>query len=198
MLCIVKKTIETIKETGNEVIVQVKSNQKKLLNETKIFAEESNLEIKYIQQTKQAHGRREKRKVEVFKIPEYLGNNLDRWKHIKCIVKVTRLRNKYNTKKKNWEPAKEESYYLSTIILKAIDFCRTIQNHWKIENVNHNVKDGSFKEDSSRIRKNPMNFAILRSFVLNILRINNVSNVSDERFLNCCNIERIFRYNCLT
>ena len=49
MLCIVKKTIETIKETGNEVIVQVKSNQKKLLNETKIFAEESNLETKYIQ-----------------------------------------------------------------------------------------------------------------------------------------------------
>jgi hypothetical protein len=40
------------------------------------------------------------------------------------------------------------------------------------------VKDVTFNEDKSRIRKNPMVFAIIRSFALNILRLNNFKNIS--------------------
>jgi hypothetical protein len=43
------------------------------------------------------------------------------------------------------------------------------------------VRDGSFAEDASRIRCNPGIFARLRSFVANILRANNVQNVTDAR-----------------
>lgn len=110
---------------------------------------------------------------------------------------MTRLRNKLNTKKKEWELSKEISYYLSTFIVRAKEFLKIIKDHWRIENINHYVRDVSFKEDLSRIRVNPSAFAILRSFGINILRNNNVTNISGERFLNCCKFERIFSYKGL-
>lgn len=191
----VKKTIETIKNTGNDLVVQVKGNQKKLFCETKIFVDEFEIVSKYKQKITQKHGRREQRKVEIIDVPYYLEKNLDRWRHIKCIAKVTRQRSTFKTKENIWKTAYKESYYLSTITLNAKEFCEIIQNHWKIENVNHYVRDVSLKEDSSRIRKNPGVFARVRSFVLNILRFNNVSNVSEERVLNGFNFKRIFEYN---
>lgn len=69
-----------------------------------------------------------------------------------------------------------------------------IQKHWRIENVNHNIRDVSFEEDKSRIRKNVGVFAILTSFSLNILRVNNVTNISAERFTNNSNIKEVIKY----
>ena len=53
------------------------------------------------------------------------------------------------------------------------------------------------KEDSSRIRVNANIFAKLRSFGINILRSNNVKNISKELFENCMNINKLFNYNNL-
>jgi len=52
-------------------------------------------------------------------------------------------------------------------------------------------------EDKSRIRKNPDIFATLRSFSLNIMRNNNVKNISNAMFRNSLNINKLFRYNNL-
>ena len=49
-------------------------------------------------------------------------------------------------------------------------------------------------EDKSRIRINPHIFAKLCSFALNILRKNNVKNVSSELFDNCMNLENVLNY----
>jgi hypothetical protein len=49
-------------------------------------------------------------------------------------------------------------------------------------------------EDKSRIRTNPHIFAKLRSFALNILRVNNVENVDLELFNNCMNLDNILNY----
>lgn len=198
MLCIVKKTIETIINKGNQAVIQVKSNQKKLFQEIKILTEELERSSIYRQKINIAHGRKEQRKAEVFSVPEFLGRNLDRWTYIKTIIKVYRKRSLYNYKKKEWIESKEVAYYISTINNDAKSFCKIIQNHWKIENLNHNVRDVEFKEDLSRIRKNPKNFAVLRSFSMNIFRNNNISNISAERYLNCCNFLRIFNYKLLT
>ena len=51
----------------------------------------------------------------------------------------------------------------------------------EIENRSHYVRDGSFAEDASRIRCNPGIFARLRSFAANILRFNDVRNITDAR-----------------
>ena len=53
---------------------------------------------------------------------------------------------------------------------------------WGIENRLHHVRDVSFREDDSRIRRNPGIFARLRSFAANILRFNNVHNMSNGRY----------------
>jgi hypothetical protein len=50
-------------------------------------------------------------------------------------------------------------------------------------------------EDKSRIRNNPDIFARLKSFALNILRVNKVKNIADELYFNCISIGNIFSYN---
>ncbi len=53
-----------------------------------------------------------------------------------------------------------------------------IRRHWGIENRNHHVRDVSCDEDKSRIRDNPGIMARARSFALNILRTNGITNVA--------------------
>ncbi len=74
------------------------------------------------------------------------------------------------------------------------EYNRAIRNHWGIENSNHNVRDNALAEDSSRIRKNPFAFARLRSFALNILRANQVNNVSLELYKNSLDLNRVLEY----
>ena len=69
-----------------------------------------------------------------------------------------------------------------------------IRNHQGIENRNHHVRDVTMKEDKSRIRTNPHIFARLRSFAINILRKNNVRNISLELFSNCMNLKNVLSY----
>ena len=77
-------------------------------------------------------------------------------------------------------PAREVLATRFSVILRRT----SNQRHcvWGIENRSHYVRDGSFREDSSRIRCNPAIFARLRSFASNILRFNGVENVSDTRY----------------
>jgi hypothetical protein len=53
---------------------------------------------------------------------------------------------------------------------------------WGIENRSHYVRDGTFAEDASRIRKKPGVFARIRSFAVNILRFNRAENVANTRY----------------
>ncbi len=78
--------------------------------------------------------------------------------------------------------------------LSAEAFCTAIREYWGIENQNHYVRDVTLGEDASRIRVNPHIFAKLRSFALNILRNNQVENVSTEIFDNCMLLERVLNY----
>jgi predicted transposase YbfD/YdcC len=131
------------------------------------------------QKHEKSHGRIESRRAKVFEITKLLKNTCDEWKEVKCIIEIKRTRQKFDTSEKKYkEQTIEHSYYASTEIYTAKKFLKYIRNHWKIENSNHYVKDVTMNEDKSRIRKNPMIFAILRSFALNILRTNNFQNIS--------------------
>jgi predicted transposase YbfD/YdcC len=99
-----------------------------------------------------------------------------------------------DTKKKQWKDTDETMYYVSTILLSAGEFCKAVRNHWGIENRNHYVRDVTMNEDKSRIRNNSDIFARLKSFALNILRVNKVKNIADELYYNCINIVNIFNY----
>ena len=192
MPSIVKKTLQTAKETGNEVIVQVKGNQKTLLNDCLSISETTIPDEVYQEPVTKARNRIESRKVEIFIAPCLTDDQ--QWALVKVMIKVQRYRQMFDTKTKTWQNSDEISFYISTIILSAREFCQAIRNHWGIENRNHYVRDVTMGEDKSRIRTNPHIFAKLRSFALNILRKNNVENVSLELFENCMDLDKVLNY----
>jgi len=117
-----------------------------------------------------------------------------KWRLGEALVSVERNRRVFDPKIKKWNPADETSFYISTTRLTAREFGPAIRWHWGLENRNHYVRDVSLGEDWSRIRLNPHIFATLRSFALNILRVNKVQNVKLELFENCMNLDRVLNY----
>ena len=187
-----EKTLQAAHDTDNYVIVQVKANQKTLFNDCKTIVKTTQPTEIYIEPATKAHNRIESRKVETFVDPTL--THTEKWQLVKVVIKVTRDRQVFDTKKKMWKRTIKVSFYISTIVLSAQEFCQTIRAHWGIENRNHYVRDVTLDEDKSRIRTNPHMFARLRSFALNILRYNKVENISMELFTNCMNIKNIFNY----
>ena len=128
-------------------------------------------------------------------MPECRGKALSKWNEVNYIIVVKRTRKKFDTRRKRYKKTSQiTAYYASTTLNNAKKFSELIQGHWGIENRNHCVKDITFNEDKSRIRVNPIIFAILRSWALNILRFNNIQNVEDARDRNKMNIEYILNY----
>jgi predicted transposase YbfD/YdcC len=187
-----EKTLEVAKKTGNDVIVQVKGNQKTLFEDCQTMASTLLPAEAYQEPTAKGHNRIERRSVEVFTLP--LFRDADKWHLVESVVKVERERWSFDTQNDCWKPSHETSYYIATTILGAETFCQAIRNHWGIENRDHYVRDVALGEDKSRIRTNPHIFAKLRSFALNLLRANHVENVSLELFRNCLNVNNILNY----
>ena len=187
-----EKTLQIAKQTGNEVIVQVKENQPTLLNDCQTTSQTAIPDEVYQEPTTKTRNRIEKRTVEVFLLPHL--THQQKWHEVKAVIKVQRYRRVFDTKTKTWKISDEVSFYISTLVLSAQEFCCAIRNHWGIENRNHHVRDVTLGEDKSRIRTNPHIFAKLRSFALNILRKNKVQNVSLELFNNCMNIDHVLNY----
>jgi len=192
MPSIVKKTLETAKESGNEALIQVKGNQKTLLNDCQTIAQTTHPDQLYQEPLTKTRNRLESRKVELFISPAL--TDAEKWALVKVVVKVERYRQLFDTKSKTWKCSNETAFYISTIVLSAPQFCQAIRNHWGIENRNHYVRDVTLGEDKSRIRINPHIFAKLRSFALNILRHNHVENVSLELFDNSMDLDKVLNY----
>lgn len=106
------------------------------------------------------------------------------FENIETIIKVERKRKIFDTKTKKYKESIEISYYLSTFTDCTDIMAKIIQEHWGIENKNNYVRDVTLKEDASRIRNNPGIFARLRSFALNILRINYIENIKEALDVN--------------
>ena len=187
-----KKTLKVAKETGNDVIVQVKGNQETLLKDCEHITRTSKPDDVYEEPKTKERNRIESRKASVFFYP--LLTHFLEWGLVKAIVEIQRFREEYNTKKKRWIKSHETAYYISTIDLDAQTFCEAIRGHWGIENRNHHVRDVTLLEDKSRIRVNPHMIAKLRSFALNLLRKNKVENVSLELFDNCMDVQGVLEY----
>lgn len=174
------------------MIVQVKGNQKTLLNDCQTIAATTRPDEVYQEPLTKTRNRMERRQIEIFISP--VLTDAEQWGLVQVVVKVQRFRQLLDTKTNTWKNSDEISFYISTISLSAQQFCHAIRNHWGIENRNHYVRDVSMGEDKSRMRTNPHIFAKLRSFALNIMRKNNVENVSLELFENCMNLDKVLNY----
>jgi len=189
-----KKTLDVCKNSNNEAIIQVKKNQETFYKDCEFSCSKLKA-IDVYESFDRGHNRIEKRKVELFKGAYFSTIDFDKWRSIEIIIRLTRHRSVFNTKTRCYDRSIEICYYVSTFSsFSAKSFCEAIRSHWSIENSNHYVRDVDFEEDKSRIRVNPFNMFCLRSFSLNIMRYNDVSNIKNERYKNAINIERIFKY----
>ena len=68
-----------------------------------------------------------------------------------------------------------------------------IRAHWRIENGSHYVRDVTFAEDASRIRKNPDIAARLRSFAYNLLRAGAHDTIKNARWRAALDLNRILK-----
>lgn len=174
--CTVNKTFEIARKTGNDLIVQVKCNQKGLLRRLEgVVATTAPIAVDDSRDL--ARNRQEDRRVEVF-AP---GAALDGGEWGPLVAAVARVKRHTLIRSAAtglWTSREETAIYVSSVMLPAKTFANAIRNHWAIENRNHWVRDVTLAEDASRIRINPGVMARLRSQALNIIRANGLANIA--------------------
>jgi predicted transposase YbfD/YdcC len=174
--CTVKKTLQIVRETGNEVIVQVKANQPNLVKDLEqIVATRAPVAVH--DSCDRARNRREDRHVHVYDTAAALKGT--EWETlVAAMVCVHRQTLTRSAATGLWTRREEASFYISSVMLPAETFAHAIRGHWGVENKNHWVRDVTLSEDASRIRINPGIMARLRSQALNIARANGITNIA--------------------
>ena len=192
MPCTVKKTFEAARDTGNFLVVHVKTNQPTLFDTIEAICAAEAATDSAETTDRNRHGRQEHRLVETFNVAGRLGP--DWGSLIVAVARVTRLTWHKDTKSGFWHKTDEVSFYACQTNLPAATVGAAIRHHWGIENRSHYVRDVSFFEDHSRIRTKPGHFARFRTFALNILRANGTTNVSRELYINALNPHHAMAY----
>jgi predicted transposase YbfD/YdcC len=187
MHCIAQKTVETIISTGNHYIIQVKANQKTLLNQMKINTSDPALCVNSIEKENRARGRLEIRKTFICK--NLTGISPD-WIGLKRLIRVERT---VTTKK---ETTHETACYISSFRSnKASFFGFHIRGHWGIENKLHWCKDVSMNEDNSKTSGGMAaeNISVLRNIVINLFRTNGYDSIKCAMEVCVNNLKEIIR-----
>jgi hypothetical protein len=125
--------------------------------------------------------RHETRTAEVFSATRAVAAT--EWKSlVKTIVRVTRDVLRRDARTGLWSSTSEVAYYVANSAPSARQAADAIRGHWHIENRLHYTRDVTFREDQSRIRRNPGIFVRLRSFAYNILQRCRTATFSQERY----------------
>jgi predicted transposase YbfD/YdcC len=176
MLCIVKKTLDTIEATNNHYVVAVKRNSKNLFHLFESSTGRLTKCISYHKTVEICHGRKETRIIHVFEstneIREYLSD-------IKTVVRIERFReNKMST-------THEIVYYACNDHHNAKKFNIGIRGYWEIENRLHWVKDVVMLEDKSPNgnRKIAPIISLLKSHVIGLSYLNSNNVINFQRTL---------------
>lgn len=166
-----KKTFEAAEKAGAHLIVQLKDNQKSLCRRVEAWCEKADPLDAYETTDENKRNRYETRRVGVFNAsPAVAGTD---WVSlVACVIMVERTVHRRRTTDGLLETSFERAFYLSNRPIEAVTANAEVRKHWAIENTNHHVRDVTFGEDASRIRKNPGIFARIRSFAANIIRRN--------------------------
>ncbi len=173
-----------IVESGNDYVIAVKGNQKRLYEQIQLTTEQAT-PLSFDTTTERRSDRVTTRTVSVF--DDLTGINSE-WLGLSRLVKVERIGTRAS------KPYHQIAYYISSLSLNAAQFAQGIRGHWGIENRLHWVKD-MVLEDSSRIRLGnaPANLSIIRSFAIAILRYNGYSSITTAVRMIGHNLEQIFR-----
>ena len=161
-----KKITHTIIEEKADYVLQVKNNQKRLLQDIELFFKDpANGPFDSFETIDGEHGRIETRRYFTTDDIDWLpGKHL--WAGIKTIAMAIRQRDVGGT------VSTETAFFISSLENHAQTISKAIRNHWGVENGLHWCLDISFREDHCRVRKDhaPENFGILRHMAINLLK----------------------------
>jgi predicted transposase YbfD/YdcC len=159
------KIARKIVSKGADYILAVKGNQGELFDDIKdsfkmLAPNDTHEDLDF------GHGRIETRKCSVI-TDLSLVPTASKWKGLKSIIAVERIRDFKNSDKKE----EQISYYISTHDNAEL-IANGIRKHWGIENKVHWVLDVAFNEDYSRKRigNAAKNFTNINRIALNMLR----------------------------
>ena len=183
-----KKTFECAELAQAILLTQVKENQKTLLKQLEHECHIQRPLDFHDEGWEKAHGRLERRQYEVFSSSPML----DKWQNeggsIAQVIRVTRFRQRLNSKQKETE---EVHYYVSNRSFSAEISSQAIRRHWYIENKLHYVKDVAFQEDANIKRVNPFVFSTCIDFALNRLRKSGCKNIKNKIYEISLNIKNL-------
>jgi predicted transposase YbfD/YdcC len=190
-----KKTFECADLAQAILLTQVKENHKTLLKQLEHGCHIQRPLAFHDDGWEKAHGRLERRQYEVFSSRPMLDKWQNEWGSIEQVIRVTRFRQRLNSKQKETE---EVHYYASNRSLSADISSQAIRRHWYIENKLHYVKDVAFQEDANIKRVNPFVFSTCIDFALNRLRKNGCKNIKNKIYEISLNIENLIKHNITT
>ena len=158
--------------SGNDYLVTVKSNQRKLCQHLETYEEYLKPVSEHLQQQRN-RGRDEYRQVRVYES----GDDLEAlgWRDVKSILIVERWGMRQGKSFRN------KQFYMSSALSSAREWQRLVRGHWAIENRLHWPKDVAMGEDAYRLTDGVAlcNWSLLRSLIINIIRLNGYKSVKD-------------------
>lgn len=144
-------------------VAKLKGNQKGLLDLAKEIEESSSIDSDYSHEVKQSNDQIE-RNVYVYSNSTFPWNGV----FIRSVIRVDKIVNCGPT---------STHYYISNDVNTAEAFLEKILQEWSVETM-HFYKDTSLQEDKCKTNEGAFSLSVLRSFVINILHLNKVENIS--------------------
>ena len=189
-----KKTLQTVIDSGNDALVQLKGNQPGLQKAMVAVAQQTPFVDDHHEDQIGKRSRIESRTTSVWSLePEQVP---PAWPWLRSLVRVKRHTEVFNTISHVFETREETAYYVSTRRLTALKAAQAVRQHWGIENSLHYVRDVSMHEDASRIRRTPQSFARLRTWTLNLLRGAGHKNIKAAREILGWSPEELLKLFC--
>jgi predicted transposase YbfD/YdcC len=189
------KIAQTILKKSGDYLLAVKDNQPSLHAELKTQFQaywdnepEDVLSPRFHEQSEAGHGRKERRRCWVMTVNDSMPIS-QTWA-AKTIIAVQSERAE---KGKGYDFVR---YYISSRELDAESALKATRAHWSVENLLHWTLDIAFGEDQLQARAGfaGENLAVIRQWILNILKQNKSRNLSmaNKRKLCCLNGEYLF------
>ncbi len=138
------------------------------------------------------HGRVD---IRILRSSDSINRQLD-WPHVGQVLTTRRIR----INKATGEILSDQSHYYITSLspeeASASDLLDLCRDHWTIENKSHYVRDVTFREDASQVRKGPLPqiMAAFRNTVICALRRLGVTSIKGSLSENAANPFTVFTY----
>ena len=172
-----KAIARKIVKANADYILQVKNNQKTLLEQIEKVFEITNLADTHTSYTLD-HGRIEQRTCQILTDLNHMDDCSD-WQDLRTLIRIQSSR----TIKATGKTETSTRYYISSREDGAQHFNQYIRSHWAIENKLHWSLDVTFKEDSSkkRVGNSAHNFNIITKIAMTMINDVKIKGLSKPK-----------------